>query len=600
MSQVSPDGQYVVTTFARALEQSCAKTTYYVANFKDYRFLQVFYPTRGILAWYSRATKQRHPLPGADDPRYVQTDAVWSPDGKYLVFARASAGSVSAEGKLAEHRQRSQRNADPVRPLSHSLQRRSRAARPTHCGRFDNGMSNNFPKVSPDGRWIVFVQCRNGQLMRPDSELYIVPSQGGVARRLRANTSRMNSWHSFSPNGRWLVFSSKARSVYTQMYLTHIDENGNDSPAILIDDSTAANRAVNLPEFVNIPPDGLMKIATPAVDLYTRFDLAVEQASKGDYASAITGLKKMAEEEPNDPRILKGLGATLAGMGQYQEAIPYYRKALAINPQYHEIHNSLGVALMAIGQFDGAISEFKEDLEIYPDSADLHYNLGLALTQNGRLGDAAGHFEKAISIRPEFADAHVNLGCILLADGKPDDAASQFNAALESEPRSAEAHAYLGTALYYGKGTVQDALAQWRMAIEFDPGLLIAFRNAAHALAASPSASDRNGLMAVKLGERAVDLSRGTDPASLDSLAMAYAETARFSDAIETANRARELAKKTNNPSMENALNRRIALYKAQQPYRDDLAGKRSGRAGSWQEYARGHQIRNHLAELHS
>ena len=70
----------------------------------------------------------------------------------------------------------------------------------------------------------------------------------------------MNSWHSFSPNGRWLVFSSKSRSPYTQMFLTHLDEEGNDSPAILIENSTAANRAVNIPEFVNIPPDGMLKI----------------------------------------------------------------------------------------------------------------------------------------------------------------------------------------------------------------------------------------------------------------------------------------------------------------------------------------------------
>jgi len=28
----------------------------------------------------------------------------------------------------------------------------------------------------------------------------------------------------------------------------------------LIDNSTAANRAVNIPEFVNIPPDGLRQI----------------------------------------------------------------------------------------------------------------------------------------------------------------------------------------------------------------------------------------------------------------------------------------------------------------------------------------------------
>jgi Tol biopolymer transport system component len=127
-------------------------------------------------------------------------------------------------------------------------------------------MSNNFPKVSPDGKWIVFVQCKNGQLMRPDSLLYIVPSTGGTPRRMRANTSLMNSWHSFSPNGRWMVFSSKARSPYTQMYLTHIDADGNDSPAILIDNATAANRAVNIPEFANIAGDGIQDIEVHVAD----------------------------------------------------------------------------------------------------------------------------------------------------------------------------------------------------------------------------------------------------------------------------------------------------------------------------------------------
>jgi hypothetical protein len=39
--------------------------------------------------------------------------------------------------------------------------------------------------------------------------------------------------------------------------LTHIDAAGNDTPAIFVDDTTAANRAVNIPEFVNLPPHGL-------------------------------------------------------------------------------------------------------------------------------------------------------------------------------------------------------------------------------------------------------------------------------------------------------------------------------------------------------
>src|SRR5580700_5592625 len=129
-------------------------------------------------------------------------------------------------------------------------------------------MSNNFAKVSPDGRWIVFVQCRNGEVMRPDSKLYIVPFMGGTPRLLRANQPIMNSWHSFSPNGRWLVFSSKGRGPYTQMYLTHIDANGNDSPAIIVDNTTAANRAINIPEFLNIPQGGLEKIDPQATEYY--------------------------------------------------------------------------------------------------------------------------------------------------------------------------------------------------------------------------------------------------------------------------------------------------------------------------------------------
>lgn len=265
MSQVSPDGRYVLSTFAGP--DLNLSESYYVTNFMDYHFLQVFYPTRGILEWYSRATGLRNPLPGADDPKYVQTDGVWSPDGKWIVFARAEARAPREQGQTPALRA----NDPNETPIQYNLYRipfnDGKGGTPERIvGASDNGLSNNFPKVSPDGKFIVFVQCKNGQLMRPDSQLYILPFSGGTPRRLRANTRLMNSWHSFSPNGRWLVFSSKARSAYTQMYLTHIDADGNDSPAILIDNTTAANRAVNIPEFVNIEGDGIEDIQVHVAD----------------------------------------------------------------------------------------------------------------------------------------------------------------------------------------------------------------------------------------------------------------------------------------------------------------------------------------------
>ena len=392
MSQVSPDGRYVVTTF---------NGSFYVVNFKDYRFLQVFYPTRGILAWYDRATGRRQPLPGADDPRYVHTDAVWSPDGKYLVFARAEAKpSYPAGVKLAEHAndpEETQIQYDLYRiPFHDGYGGRAEAI----AGASRNGMSNTFPKVSPDGRWIVFVQCRNGQLMRPDSQLYIVPAEGGPARRMRCNLPLMNSWHSFSPNGRWLVFSSKSRSPYTQMFLTHLDEDGRDSPAILIENATASNRAVNIPEFVNIPPDGLTKIDVPAAESYRLFDRAVQLAAKGQEAAAIAAWQKVLELDPSDAKAHNNLGIHLLQQGGLDEALTHFQKAVELSPEYGNAQSNLGIALLQKGRFDAAVPHLQKALEISPGQAQNHLNLGNALYMQRKITAALASWRAGLRAEP--------------------------------------------------------------------------------------------------------------------------------------------------------------------------------------------------------
>jgi tetratricopeptide (TPR) repeat protein len=604
MSQVSPDGKYVVTTVNTS--DRAPQNNYYVVNFKDYRFLQVFYPTRGILASYSRETGRREPLPGADDPDYVQADGVWSPDGSYLVFARAKAKEpYPPDGKMAAYAN------DPIEvQIQYDLYRvpfngGKGGQAVAIAGASDNGMSNTFPKVSPDGRWIVFVKCRNAQLMRPDSQLWIVPAAGGQARRMRCNTPLMNSWHSFSPNGRWLVFSSKARSPYTQMYLTHIDEQGNDSPAILVENSTAANRAVNLPEFVNIPQDGIVAIATPAVEMYKKFDHATEVGDTGQFDAAIAEWKELLSTNPDDSRIHNNLATALTRTGRYTEAIPEFEKALELNPQYHTIYNNLGRTLLAVGKSDEAIVTFQKGLQYYPESPDLHDHMGLALASKGRfdeamaefnnaleidpnyadahrnlgralamtghLDQAVPHFERALEINPEFAEAHSELGRLLAVEGQYDQAIPHLKKALALKPDLVEAHYYLGASLYFSSGRTQEALAQWREALRVDPNFVPAINDAAHALAASPNASDRNGVEAVKLAERAVQLSGERNPVYLDTLAAAYAEVGKFPDAVAAERKALDLAAQQHHGQLEDGLKARIKLYESQQPYRDSM-----------------------------
>ncbi|MFZ0747606.1 MAG: tetratricopeptide repeat protein [Terracidiphilus sp.] len=418
MSQVSPDGRYVVSTFAgSSLDIS---NTYYVTNFKDYRFLQVFYPTRGILEWYSRATGKRQPLPGADDPRYVQTDGVWSPDGKYIVFARAEAKDPYPLGQPKAIRA----NDPNETQIQYNLYRipfnegRGGTAEPI-AGASQNGMSNNFPKVSPDGRWIVFVQCRNGQLMRPDSQLYIVPFDGGVARRLRANTTLMNSWHSFSPNGRWLVFSSKARSPYTQMYLTHLDKDGNSSPAILIDNATASNRAVNIPEFVNIAGDGIEDIQVPAVELYKLMDEAMQQEEKGDNDQALALWKKAVAMEPGNAKAQNGLGISLFVHGESEQAFEHLRQAIRINPLSVESHFLLGKFTLEKGHARQALPDLQTAIEIRPRFESGEEALASAYEALGDSASALVHWQKARAIDPSRISAI--LGNAWLLATAPDE-----------------------------------------------------------------------------------------------------------------------------------------------------------------------------------
>jgi tetratricopeptide (TPR) repeat protein len=427
MSQVSPDGQYVVSTFAGSSSEDVSNT-YYVTNFKDYRFLQVFYPTRGILEWYSRATGTRQPLPGADDPRYVQTDGVWSPDGKYIVFARAEAVDPYPVGE-----KKALRANDPNEtPIQYNLYRvpfndgRGGTPEPI-AGASNNGMSNNFPKVSPDGRWIVFVQCHNGQLMRPDSQLYIVPFEGGVARRLRANTPLMNSWHSFSPNGRWLVFSSKVRSPYTQMYLTHLDEDGNSSPPILIENATASNRAVNLPEFVNIAADGIEEIQVPAVQLYKLMDQAMQLEEKGENDQALNIWKQAVTMEPDNAKAQNGLGISLYVHGDTQAAFEHLRRAVQINPLSVENHYVLGKFLLEQDHPDEALGEFQAAVSIRQHYVPGEEGAASAYQALGDLPAALAYWRKAHLIDPSSVSATTGLAWLL---------ATAPNASLRNAPEA--------------------------------------------------------------------------------------------------------------------------------------------------------------------
>ena len=466
-SQVSPDGRHVVSTVNESV---------FVANFKDFSFLQSFYATRGVLAIYSTADGSMEPLPGAADANYVQTNGIWSPDGKYIVFSRAEAKNNYVNDKLPSHTE------DPLEtPIQYDLYRipfndgKGGVAEAIE-GASKNGKSNSFAKYSPDGKWIIYVQAQTGQLMRPDSKLFIIPAQGGTARQLNCNLAIMNSWHSWSPNGKWLVFSSKGLSPYTQMFLTHIDENGNDTPAILIPNSTASNRAVNIPEFLNNSQDAIASISAPTQESYRYYKKGTNLTVLGKYSEAIPEFEKSLKLNPYDAKTYKNYGYTLMLMRKIEEAKEQFNKAIELDPELADAYSLLGTIAAHEGKIDEALIKLNKAIELDEDNSEAHSTIGAILAQQNKLDEATEHLRKAIKYRTDLVEPRNNLALILLHQGKFDEAAKELKQVLKLKPEMPEAHVNLAKT-YVQQNKFVEAIEHLAEALRMNPDLTEAETN---------------------------------------------------------------------------------------------------------------------------
>jgi tetratricopeptide (TPR) repeat protein len=195
-------------------------------------------------------------------------------------------------------------------------------------------------------------------------------------------------------------------------------------------------------------------------------------------------------------------------------------------------------------------------------------NLGIVFLQKGQLAEAISRLQAAIDLRPENGPAHNNLAKALLQKGRLADAMVHYRKFLEIEPENVEARNIIGTALIQ-QGRVREAIEQWQDALAIEPENGNASSNLAWVFATCPEASIRNGGRAVELAEKALRISGGEIPMVFRVLAAAYAESGRFSEAIQTAQRGIELANSQGNSGLATELQGNIALYQAGSPLRD-------------------------------
>ena len=205
-----------------------------------------------------------------------------------------------------------------------------------------------------------------------------------------------------------------------------------------------------------------------------------------------------------------------AQSGRLEDAIEQCRKSLSVEPRQATLQLLLGNLLSDTGKPEQAIAPFELALQIDPALPDAQFSLGLAHGQLGHFEQAADWFEKVVSTRKNDAQAHFNLGM------------------------AREQH-----------GRIADAIESYRLAVAVDPDLA-------------------DGEKALQLAERAAALTKHRNAEILDTLAAAYASVGQYERAVETAQRAIELAEDI--PQLSTQLRERLKSYEQDEPYREGAA----------------------------
>jgi tetratricopeptide (TPR) repeat protein len=212
---------------------------------------------------------------------------------------------------------------------------------------------------------------------------------------------------------------------------------------------------------------------------------------------------------------------------------------------------------------------WRDTLAKNPDSGMAHSNLGaLLLYRKENIGEAVEHFRRAVQLNPDLADTYMHLGVALISQGQNAEALENFEKSMQIDSNSADAHFYSGVALEQ-LGRTEEAIIQYRCSLQLNPEQDAALNNLTWLLATSSNKELRNGPEAVQLGEQACALTHHSKPIYIGTLAAAYAESGRFSDAVTAAEKAEKLAAAAGLNDLAEKNRKLLELYRAAKPYHE-------------------------------
>jgi len=270
----------------------------------------------------------------------------------------------------------------------------------------------------------------------------------------------------------------------------------------------------------------------------------------------------------NNPMAHCNLGNDYALQKNFDLAESHFRVALQEAPSSPEPYLGLGAVFVQQGKTQEALEQFQTAVRVGPSNGLAHNYLGSMYMQRAKRKEALEEYFQAVSLAPDFPGAHNNLGAALAGAGRLEEAKAQFHAALVCDPGNDSAHFGLGSTLF-SQGKRDEAIIEYQAALRINPTNSAALNDLAWIRAAAPDARLRRGTDAVKLAELACKLTEFRNPQLIGTLAAAYAEAGQFEKAVESGEKAKELALATGKKALADRNQELLELYRAKKPYHE-------------------------------
>ncbi|REF85994.1 Flp pilus assembly protein TadD [Methylovirgula ligni] len=193
---------------------------------------------------------------------------------------------------------------------------------------------------------------------------------------------------------------------------------------------------------------------------------ALENLGRGD--QALSYLRNVADEHPNDEEALSALGNLERAHDHYDEAITTYTRALAASKKPEAANWPLyyfrGIAYERSKQWPKAEADFKHALQLFPDQPLVLNYLGYSWVDKGmHLDQAFPMLRRAVELRPTDGYVVDSLGWAEYKLGHYKEAVTDLEKAIDLKPADPVINDHLGDA-YWRVGRKLDAHFQWNHA----------------------------------------------------------------------------------------------------------------------------------------